>query len=106
MTRDVIEGSRNKTFAEQQALLAELGKNRYEAPPSLDATTCMFLEYVRSKGRTRLYGVEPITYTRCQDSFDERLLMVGSFTPQGFCVEFNTSNDYDSIGIAGYRKLV
>ena len=41
MTKDVIEGSRNKSYKEQQALVAEVNKktgmNEYEVPNALDA---------------------------------------------------------------------
>jgi hypothetical protein len=104
MTRDVIEGSRGKTFAEQQALLAEKGHNLYEVPPILDATACILLEYARSLGQTRLYGDRPLTFTRCQENIYDFQLVVGNFVPDGLSLSFHVY-DIDSLGVAAMRKL-
>jgi hypothetical protein len=105
MTRDVIEGSRWKTFAEQRGLVAENGHNKYEVPSILEATACILLEYARSMGRTRLYGDESsLTYTRCQENISGYQLLVGGFASAGLTV----SSDYFvlvSIGVAALRKL-
>jgi hypothetical protein len=106
MTRDVIEGSRDKTFSEQQALVAEKGHNKYEVPSILDATACILLEYARSMGQTRLYGDEPLTYTRCQENIDGDQLIVGGFASAGLIVAHRSNNDFVNFGVAAMRKFV
>jgi hypothetical protein len=105
MTRDVIEGSRNKAFAEQQALVAKKGHNKYEVPALLDATACILLEYARSMGQTRLYSDEPWTYTRCQENIDGYELIVGGFASAGLCVDSRNCFDRDNLGVAATRKF-
>jgi hypothetical protein len=108
LTRDVIEGSGSKTFAEQQALIQ--AKPSYEVPTILDATVCIFMEYVRTG--TRLYADNPWTYTRCQEKYITRCqekystywqLDVGSFSAAGLCV--SGSYDHENIGVGGLRKF-
>jgi hypothetical protein len=102
MTRDVIEGSRVKTFAEQQALVAEKGDNKYEVPAVLDAATCIFLEYARSMGQT---GNWPSTFTRCQENINDKKLVIGGFTNVGLGVLYFTDTPVDIIGVVAMRKL-
>jgi hypothetical protein len=104
MTRDVIKGSRNKAFAEQQALANEKGHNKYEVPAILDAIACILLEYARSMGQTRLYGDRPWTFTRCQENISGHQLTVGGFTSAGLRVNFSQYSNAD-IGVAATRKL-
>jgi hypothetical protein len=106
MTRDVIEGSRNKTFAVQQALVNEKGHHMYEVPALLDATACILLEYARSMGQTRLYGDRPWTYTRCLENIDENQLIVGGFASDGLTVHNNRHDTGNVlIGVAATRKF-
>ena len=79
-TRDVIEGSRSKSYPDQQKLLSQKGQGVYAVPTILDATVCIFMEYVRSG--TRLYSDNPYTYTRCQEKYNANWqLVVGGFAP-------------------------
>jgi hypothetical protein len=100
LTRDVIEGSRKKSYQDQQTLLSQKGHGAYVVPTILDATVCIFMEYVRSG--TRLYSDSPWTYTRSQEKYnDEWQLCVGGFAldaPGGLGV---TGTD----GVAGFRKI-
>ena len=71
MTRQVIDGSRNKKYEEEQAVLdsySQKTKIAYEIPTILDASVCLFMEYVRSG--TWLYGDKPWTYTWCQEKYN------------------------------------
>jgi len=77
MTRDVIEGSRNKSYQDQQTLLSQKGHGFYAVPTILDVTVCIVMEYVRSG--TRLYSNSPCTWTRCQEKYNaNRQLGVGT----------------------------
>jgi hypothetical protein len=103
MTRDVIEGSKNKTFTEQQSLVDEKGHQKYEIPFALDATACILLEYARSLGQTRLYSSEPWTFTRCQENINGYQLAVGGFASAGLFVDRTNTYGHDKFGIAAMR---
>jgi hypothetical protein len=103
MTRDVIEGSRNKSYPDQQTLLSQQGLGVYAVPTILDATVCIFMEYVWSG--TQLYSDSPWTWTRCQEKYDANWqLGVGGFAPDGLRVSRRGSNDEDC-GVAGFRQF-
>jgi hypothetical protein len=104
MTRDVIEGSRNRTFREQRALIGRKGQNKYKLPLVLDAVACILLEYVRSRGQTRLYVDEPTTLTWCQEvgGFP---VVVGNFGPTGLSIDLMPDYESDRIGVAAIKKF-
>jgi hypothetical protein len=100
LTREVIEGSRNKPYTQQQALL-QAGPS-YEVPTLLDATVCIFMEYVRTG--TRLYSDTPYTYTRCQEKYKARVqFVIGGFSAAGLFVS-NLYECNEEYGIGGLRK--
>jgi hypothetical protein len=109
MTRDVIEESRNKTYPDQQTVLSQKGHGVYAMPNILDATVCIFMEYVRSG--TRLYSDSPGTWTRCQQNDNANWqLGVGCFSPGGPGGEGGLIvNDYcdygEDCGVAGMREF-
>jgi hypothetical protein len=101
LTRDVIEGSRNKSYPDQQTLLSQKGQGVYAVPTILDATVCIFMEYVRSG--TRLYSDSPWTYTRCQEKHNAKWqLGVGGFASGGLHV-YNVGCHFELRGVAGSR---
>jgi hypothetical protein len=122
MTRDVIEGSRSKSYPDQQTLLSQKGHDVYVVPNILDATVCIFMEHIRSgtqldgdslwtcickyvQSATRLYGDSPWTYTRCQEKYDtDWQLVVGGFAPFGLYVNYGRVNK--NIGVGGVRKFL
>lgn len=104
MTKDVIEGSRDKSYTEQQALVAkftnQLGIN-YEVPHLFDATICIFMHYV-SFGE-RLFNTDgKWTFTHCQGNLQGYQDVVGGFSPEGLSI-----GHYHriSIGLTVMRKL-
>jgi hypothetical protein len=104
MTRNYIKGSGNKTFAEQQALVAKRGQNKYEVPLALEAVACILLEFARTKGVTRLFNSECLTNTRCQERTESGSLVVGDFSPAGLAVSHDSYGE-DDIPIAALRNL-
>jgi hypothetical protein len=88
MTRDVLEGSRSKKYAYQQALIARHASRTglpYELPGVLEAATAILSYYVRS-GK-RLYTDNPWTYTRCRElAVSQYPAVVGEFSPEGLVV--------------------
>jgi hypothetical protein len=100
MTRDVIEGSRSKSYLDQQTLLSQKGHGVYVVPTILAAIVCIFMEYARSG--TRLYSDSPWTYTRCQEKHNANWqLGVGGFAPGGLYVYGHGGGD-ESLGVAGF----
>jgi len=105
MTKDVLPGSRSKSYAEQQALVHSYRqKAPYEIPSVLDATVCIFMEYFRSGNY--LYGEKPWTFTRCQEKYNANWqLVVGGFVPGGLSVHNFYYYDCDHCGVGGLRKF-
>ena len=94
MTKDVLPGSRNRTYAEQQTIVATLATQShaaYEVPSILEAVACIFAQYFRSSligsngPPTRLFSDNPWTYTRCKENVDGYQVVVGGFAPAGLC---------------------
>ena len=107
MTKDVLPGSRNKSYQDQCALLAAHAKRTglgYKVPGALEAAVVMLLHYVRSG--ERLYGDNPWTYTRCQKSVRGKQLLVGGFSSGGVSIIYDLDCYVPSnFGIAGLRKF-
>lgn len=101
MTKKILTGSRNKSFAEQQD---QVGKRNYQVPGTLDVVACVISEYARSNKDTRLFGDSPLTYTRCQERLQGCQVVIGGFAPAGLDVSCYDTDDED-IGIAALRKL-
>jgi hypothetical protein len=107
MTRDVISGSKNRSYRDQHAWVADLANRAgasYEIPHVLDAAVCIFMEHAAS-GK-RLYNDQPFVYTRCQEQTrNGNYVVVGSFAPAGLHVTRRHGFDFEHIGVAGLRKF-
>jgi hypothetical protein len=109
LTRDVIEGSRYRNYPDQQTLLSQKGHGIYAVPTILDATVCIFMEYVRSG--TWLYADMPNTYVRyayvrCQKEHNVNWqLVVGGFAPEGLIIRTSYGSVCEIDGVAGSRKI-
>lgn len=112
MTKDVIEGSRNRSYAEQQGLVADLAKRTgigYEVPRLLEAAICILMRYVSTGERlfrSSLFIDSSSTYTSCQDKFGEEQLTVvlGGFSPFSLCT-FPFGHGDDDCGVAACFSL-
>ena len=106
MTKDVLPGSRNKSYIKQQKIVAELAQAAlvsYEVPTTLEAVTCILAEYSRSENR--LFSDRPSTYTRCQKNVQGWQYLVGGFALAGLGVSHCYIYDRVSIGVAALRKF-
>jgi U-box domain-containing protein len=107
MTRDVVEGSRGRSYSDQQKLMTDnnqKAKLPYEIPTVLDAAVCIFMEYVRTG--TRLYSDNPYTFTWCQEKYDANwYLVVGGFSAAGLFVHRGRNFVNVSSGVGGLRKF-
>jgi hypothetical protein len=102
MTKDVLPGSRSKSCAQQQAIVTALAANTlipFKVPTVLEAAVCILSQYVERK--TRLFGDNPWSYTRCKDEIQGDHTIVG-FAPDGLRVGRNC---YVS-GIVGVAALL
>lgn len=109
MTKDVLPGSTNKSYSEQQKIVADLAKKSligYEVPETLESAVCILSQYFDSK--IRLFsGGSPSASTRCkeksQDTSYPFQIIVGAFKPTG--LGLFTCGDYNFIGVAALRKF-
>ncbi|MHA7878135.1 MAG: hypothetical protein ACX93T_04440, partial [Bacteroidota bacterium] len=110
MTCDVLQGTRDATYADQQAVVKEYSSKGWELPSGLEAATSILACYAQSGYREeRLFGDDPLTYTRCapkQLIDGENPLAVGVFWPAGLCVSRSRRYDYSFHGVACCRKLL
>ena len=105
MTKDVLPGSRNKSYGEQQKIVADLAENSligYEVPETLESAACILSQYFGSN--IRLFSDNPLTYTRCKDEVLGYQTIVGGFGPAGLIVDCSFYSDDDS-GVAAPRKF-
>jgi hypothetical protein len=101
LSRDVIPGSRSKSYAHQQELIQQYPG--YEVPHVLDTTVALFMEHVQNG--VRLYSDDPWTCTRCQEKYhDQRQLVVGGFAVGGLRVDYYYL-DLEGHGVGVARKF-
>jgi len=104
MTVDVIDESRNKSPAVQEALIkAQQGYDWSELTP---ASICIFMERIRT-GKC-IYGQDPWTYTRLKESIvyegERYQAVVGGSGPAGPLVISRNCDDVNR-GASGLRKF-
>jgi len=99
MTRDVIPNSRNKSYGQQQQLAANYPN--YEIVTLLEATICIFLDYVQSGTIDNL-----CSYTHCQEKGGLYGQMLVGFCSSGLVVFRSGDYDYvDCSGISVFRIM-
>lgn len=111
MTKDVIPGSTNKTYDEQEILVKKLAQESnapYEIPTALDALICIYMYFVNCG--IRLFNDDPKNYTRCQiinkNSADELNVVIGNFSLDHLDVRsILPFLKHSDIGAAVLRKL-
>jgi hypothetical protein len=110
MTRDVLPGSRNKSYRDQKELVSDHAERTslpYEVPNALEAATVIMVHHVRNG--EQLYGDDPLTFTRCQEwglhQSSECPAIVGGFGSSGLSVHSYSHYDHHFYGIAGCRKF-
>jgi hypothetical protein len=106
MTKDVLPGSRNKSYAEQQKIVAGLAEKSligYEVPGTLKFAVCILSHYFGSN--IRLFNDNPWTYTRCKENFQGCPTIVGGFAPDGLRVNCNIFDDDGGFAVAAMRTF-
>ena len=109
MSRDLIQGSRFNDYKTQFSQVADLAKKTgipYTVPKTREAAISILLHYIVTG--ERLYGDDPLAYTRCEEFYNEKeggKLSVGGFALDGLRIRCNLIDfDYYN-GIAVGRKL-
>ena len=103
MTRDVVEGSRSKSYADQRTFLEQQAKAvgiPYVLPPILSGVVSTLCHHVATG--EKLFPSNPYTYSRCAETLaDGPPLVFGSFDSSGLSV--HDINGYADvyIGVAG-----
>jgi len=115
MSKDVLPGSRNKSWEVQAALVDALVKKafvNYEAPSLQDAFAVMMLHKVATEESLYQEGNEQNgnrwTYTRVQETANGHHLIVGGFAPSGVVVydEYRRYvGDLEGRGVGALRKF-
>ena len=108
MTKDVLPGSRKKSYVEHQKMVSDLAENylnNYEVAEVLESTACILSLYFGSN--IRLFSDSPCTYTHCQENVEDFQIIVGGFAPTGLNIEHDYCNPgHELLGVAAMRKFV
>ena len=97
LTKTVIDGTRNKSFAEQKAIVKKVSaesKVDYRVPKALYVATAAFMNYVTSgEKKERLFNDDPWTFTRCPAQVNRLPVVVGGFASDGLSVRCDNFGD-------------
>lgn len=88
MTKEIIPGSIDKSYPEQQSAISALAEKTqidYQIPTILNAATVVFMKYVRTKQRL-LYAIPP-KYSFCQEEIRGSQVVFGNFTSSGLSID-------------------
>lgn len=104
MSMRELSGSREKSYQEQQALVA--ANPGYEVPDLLSAAVCILTHFVRTG--VRLFPRDPWTYTRCQETIaigqNRYQTIAGGFGVPGLPLNYS-SFDNSNVAVAALRKF-
>jgi hypothetical protein len=106
MTKDVLPGSRYKSYDKQKDIVGDLAQKAligYEVPEILEAVACILAQYFDSN--IRLFSDSPSTYTHCKEKIRGEQVFVGGFDRTGLTVAYDDNNDDPNIGVAALRKF-
>lgn len=105
MTTDILPESIDKTYKEQNKIIADLAKKSlisYEIPGRLEAVACILSKYFDSN----ICSFNSWTYTRRKrDVLYVLGGVVGSFDQDGLCVNVDNLVSRSSVGVAAIRKF-
>ncbi len=111
ITKDVMPGTRNKTFNDQVDKVAALSKKafaQYEVPTLRDMIAAIFLHYIATGEMLFPSGNEQNNHvyicTRVLERTAGYHLMAGGFAPSGLSVDFSYFDDVN-MGVAALRKF-
>ncbi|MBF5059854.1 trypsin-like serine peptidase [Candidatus Neptunochlamydia vexilliferae] len=108
ISKNVLEGSRKKTYNEQRQLMSAYASKGYTLPKALELTAALLIHEKENKEEL-LTGYHPSTYTLCQDSLNNNKwpVVIGGFDYNGLDVR-NEWTDHQAVqfrGVVGARKF-
>lgn len=116
MTKDLLPGSRNKSYSAQKNLIAKLSETaqiEYQVPTVLEAAACMASELLMFGTRNTSFHNDA-SFTRCQETWNGYQLVVRDYivntmatrigNVDGLSVEVFNS-DAENCGVRGVRRL-
>ncbi len=105
MTKDLLQGSLDKNYADQQAMVADLAKRAlidYRVPEGLEAAACMLTRIMKFKSYSFNYDLW--SFTRCQKNIINDHFVIGGFRPMS--LSQNTLGSHNSrTGMTALRRL-
>lgn len=103
MTREIIPGTKGKSFQEQQAILASFstGIIQYRTPSLKEAAVAILTEHAATG--TRLFNAG--TCTRCQEDVGGLYTAIGDFVAAGIDIRIHYAETEESVGLAGCWEL-
>jgi hypothetical protein len=113
VTRNVIPGSRGKSYEVQEQLIVDHSRKTgmpYKVPTLLEAAAAIFVAHVQTG--TWLYGENLVTFTRCQErvstfGFSTWPLVVGGGYAHSARCTVTVSNllAHESYGVSGAQRV-
>jgi hypothetical protein len=102
ITKNLLDGSRNKTRDEQLILAA--GVSGYRAPTLLETATCILMKLVSLRAsENEFFFLNPCSRTCCQEQTMGLKLALGGGPSTGLI--FDHYGDSSNVGVAALRKL-
>lgn len=93
--KNVLPRSKDKSFQEQSAMI----RAPYKTPELLPMAVGIVLKYLNSEPNKRLFSDNPITFSRCKETFRNFHVIIGGFTPRGFAITYNFDHHLENNGI-------
>ncbi|MBF5059370.1 F-box protein [Candidatus Neptunochlamydia vexilliferae] len=104
ISKNILEGSRDKTYDEQKKIMSAYVSQGYSLPKALEVTAALLIHEKETK--KRLLNNDPWTYTRCQAwvTINREPVAIGGFAAGGLTVT-SSRWAYQPHGVVGVRKI-
>ncbi|WP_194847472.1 hypothetical protein [Candidatus Neptunochlamydia vexilliferae] len=105
ISKNVIKGSREKTYDTQKQLIGNYASKGYHLPKAVDVVTALFL--IEKQTGEKLLAEKPFTYTRCEDLVNAQKwpVAVGGFGESIEVCHSSKESTHKHNGIVGFRNL-
>jgi len=103
ITRNVIPGSRDKSYKTQQTMVESAAKGEWEVPSLRDVIVCVFAKHAKS-GFRMLSDRPQLTYTRCREKIRGNQIVVGGLVSAGLHVYCGNHGNPEN-GISALQKF-
>ncbi|MBF5058587.1 ankyrin repeat domain-containing protein [Candidatus Neptunochlamydia vexilliferae] len=105
ISKNVLEGSRDKTYDQQKKIISAYASQGYALPKALEVTAALLIHEKETK--ERLLNNNPYTYTRCQESVSKNQwpVAIGGCAAGGLSVSGSSWDGDQDDGVVGARKF-